>query len=466
MLNFVPNIVALDYLISVNKLTPDIKSKATSHMESGYQRELGYKHDDGSYSAFGKGDSSGSTWLTAFVARSFYKASKYIEIDDKIINSALEYLAKVQDDDGHFPEKGRVIHKDMQGGASKGVAMTAYTVLAFLENENASSKYKHVIEKALNYLKTNIDSVKDNYSLAIITYAMQLTDDPIREAFLNKLNLRASKKDRMTFWDKEIPKDDSNNPWNFQPKSVNVEMSAYALQSYVKAGNIVDAIPIMRWLVTQQNGNGGFLSTQDTVVGLQALSAIATKIFSSDEDFTIEITPDFGKPTKLSVNSGTALILHKTKLPADAREFTISTKGKGFGIFQISYQYNLDLNGEWPRFNLETNLDENSNKNFLHLISCTNYIADESSEVSNMAVMEVELPSGFTFDSDSMKDLKSTKNVKKVELENGDTTIVIYFDSLGSENICPEIKAYREHSVAKQKRVSVKVYDYYDNCKT
>lgn len=28
----------------------------------GYQRELTYKHDDGSYSAFGKRDESGNTW--------------------------------------------------------------------------------------------------------------------------------------------------------------------------------------------------------------------------------------------------------------------------------------------------------------------------------------------------------------------------------------------------------------------
>ena len=31
-------------------------------MLPGYQRELTYKHDDGSYSAFGKSDESGHTW--------------------------------------------------------------------------------------------------------------------------------------------------------------------------------------------------------------------------------------------------------------------------------------------------------------------------------------------------------------------------------------------------------------------
>lgn len=32
-------------------------------LHAGYQRELNYKHDDGSYSAFGKSDDSGNTWF-------------------------------------------------------------------------------------------------------------------------------------------------------------------------------------------------------------------------------------------------------------------------------------------------------------------------------------------------------------------------------------------------------------------
>jgi CD109 antigen len=47
MLNFVPNIVVLDYLTSLGKLTPDIEAKTKRYLETGYQREQTYKHDDG-----------------------------------------------------------------------------------------------------------------------------------------------------------------------------------------------------------------------------------------------------------------------------------------------------------------------------------------------------------------------------------------------------------------------------------
>ncbi|CAG2173594.1 unnamed protein product, partial [Oppiella nova] len=74
MINFVPNIVVLNYLKQTNRLTQQIKSKAISNIEIGYQRELTYKRRDGSFSAFGDGDSSGSTWLTAFVVKAFIQA--------------------------------------------------------------------------------------------------------------------------------------------------------------------------------------------------------------------------------------------------------------------------------------------------------------------------------------------------------------------------------------------------------
>lgn len=47
---------------NTNQLTQAVQNKALRYMEIGYQRELTYKHNDGSFSAFGMSDSNGSTW--------------------------------------------------------------------------------------------------------------------------------------------------------------------------------------------------------------------------------------------------------------------------------------------------------------------------------------------------------------------------------------------------------------------
>lgn len=82
---------------------------------SGYQKELTYQHYDGSFSAFGNNDPSGSTWLTAFVVKSFAQASPYIYIDPAVVRSAINWLLNQFDtESGTFNEPGNVIHKEMQ----------------------------------------------------------------------------------------------------------------------------------------------------------------------------------------------------------------------------------------------------------------------------------------------------------------------------------------------------------------
>ncbi|WP_354631343.1 hypothetical protein, partial [Levilactobacillus brevis] len=38
----------------------------------------------------------------------------------------------------------------------------------------------------------------------------------------------------------------------------------------------------------------------------------------------------------------------------------------------------------------------------------------------------------------------------------------MYFDRIGKEELCVTVPAHREHKVANQKPVPVKVYDYYN----
>ena len=410
MLNFVPNIVVLDYLTALNKLTPEIESKAKRFMETGYQKELTYKHNDGSYSAFGGSDSSGSTWLTAFVVKSFNQASKYIEVDEPTIKQALDFLAKVQAKDGSFLEVGHVSHKDMQGGSSKGIALTAYTVITFLENEKYLKDFKEVIDSAVSHITENLSNLDDNYSLAIATYALQVAKHASKDSFLTKLGGKAEHQGGYKHWHKEVPEVDKKSPWMTKPNSVTVEMSAYALQAFVEAGRVTDGVPIMKWLVGQRNKDGGFTSTQDKVVGLQALSKLAAKIYSPNNNVEIKVTPDEGSTKTLTVNDD--LILLKHELPPSSRNFDVSATGTGFAILQLSYKYNLNVTGEWPRFVLEPKVNEDSMKDFLHLTVCTHFVPDESADKSNMAVMEVAFPSGYTFDTDSANELKMTKNVK------------------------------------------------------
>lgn len=51
-----------------------------------------FRRFDNSFSAFGESDEHGSTWLTAFVVRSFSQAKPFIYVDDSVINKSIAFL--------------------------------------------------------------------------------------------------------------------------------------------------------------------------------------------------------------------------------------------------------------------------------------------------------------------------------------------------------------------------------------
>ena len=65
-------------------------------------------------------------------------------------------------------------------------------------------------------------------------------------------------------WWKKAPEGDADNPWSglAGSNSVDVEMTSYALLTYLQRGLVEKALPVMQWLIAQRNSNGGFASTQ------------------------------------------------------------------------------------------------------------------------------------------------------------------------------------------------------------
>ena len=90
-------------------------------------------------------------------------------------------------------------------------------------------------------------------------------------------------------------------------------MTSYALLTFLEANLLDDAIPILNWLIKQQNNLGGFTSSRDTVIGLQALYRMVLRL-ASPVNLQIEFTYNKGKTGKFSINQNTAMILQNTEV--------------------------------------------------------------------------------------------------------------------------------------------------------
>lgn len=78
----------------------------------------------------------------------------------------------------------------------------------------------------------------------------------------------------------------------YQSKTLDVEVSAYALLSQQLNGNVGDdeCLPLVKWLLNQRNEQGGFEGTQDTIIGIEALATFATKIASRNSSLTVDVS--------------------------------------------------------------------------------------------------------------------------------------------------------------------------------
>lgn len=74
--------------------------------------------------------------LSAFVLRCFLQARPFISIDATVLQMVADWLVAQQGADGRFEEPGRVIHTELQGGQDSPVSLTAYVLIALLEDSD------------------------------------------------------------------------------------------------------------------------------------------------------------------------------------------------------------------------------------------------------------------------------------------------------------------------------------------
>ncbi|XP_066867408.1 CD109 antigen isoform X2 [Kogia breviceps] len=461
MINFAPNIYVLDYLTKKKQLTENLKEKALSFMRQGYQRELLYQREDGSFSAFGNDDPSGSTWLSAFVLRCFLEADPYIDIDQNVLRRAYTWLKGHQKSNGEFWEPGRVIHSELQGGNKSPVTLTAYIVTSLL----GYKKYQPNIDvqESINFLESEFDrGLSDNYTLALVTYALSSVRSPKAKDALNMLTWRAEQEGGMQFWVSSV----SRLSESWQPSSLDIEVAAYALLSHFLQHQISEGIPIMRWLSRQRNSLGGFASTQDTVVALKALSEFAALM--NAEETNIQVTTVGSSslsPVKFVISTQNLFVLQTAELAVvQPTVVNISASGFGFAICQLNVIYNVKDSRssriqrsihDQEAFDLDIAVkDDKDDINHLNLNVCTRFLGPAR---SGMALMEINLLSGFTVASDA---ISLSETVKKVEHDHG--KLNLYLDSVNETQFCVDIPSVRNFRVSNTQDASVSIMDYYE----
>ncbi|XDV32509.1 hypothetical protein PO909_003304 [Leuciscus waleckii] len=456
MLLFAPNIYILQYLESSGQLTPEIKERAQTFLEGGYQRELTYQHYDGSYSAFGMNDPSGNTWLTAFVMKTFGGARRYIFIDQNNIDRAKDWLGQQQMDNGCFASVGRLYHIEMMGGISDEVTLSAYITAALLELGVQTSDA--MVVRSLACLKEASRNITNTYATALLSYTFTLAGDvQMRQNLLSNLDQQARRDGVGRYWTM------ANNPQTMG--SVEVEMSAYVLLSLLSGPSLPGfglnySSGIVHWLSKQQNAYGGFSSTQDTVVALQALAKYSAATYNPEGSITVTVTSPTGQKNQFTVNRNNRLLYQEKQLQQTTGTYKLRAEGKGCVFVQFALHYNIPPPPDSLAFSVKANTGVCNNTKNAAFTLTTTVRYDGTREETNMVIINIRLLSGFKLDETSLKALKEDPTVKRVDLD--EDHVIIYLDGLKKKQVkTVSLQLLQDVPVQNLKPAVVKVYDYY-----
>uniref|UniRef100_A0A8B9H1S1 NTR domain-containing protein n=1 Tax=Astyanax mexicanus TaxID=7994 RepID=A0A8B9H1S1_ASTMX len=337
-----------------------------------------------------------STWLTALMVKTLAKVDKYLPVDGDMLSNTVRWLiTQCQNQNGSFSEK------------------SSY-------KPNKLMIYQDAVDKAERYLTLHAVKVKNLYVRALATYALNVIDQSSQGAvnMYEKLKKDSQVKGNpvlIRFWQEKDASQDPLKP--NKATAATVETTAYALLSCLLRGDMNYAQPVVNWLTQDQRYGGGFHSTQDAILTLEALTQYRTV----------------------------------------ARQALLNME------VDVSYR----KAGLIGRFSLSQNrpIGKPMEVKFLHCFSPHRYRKPEN-EVEMEAghtVMEINLPTGFTLVVQDLERLRDGLESRISDFEINGGQVILQMDSIPSDEFyCVGFRIQEVFTTGMNSASTFKVYEFHD----
>uniref|UniRef100_A0A3B3ZWU2 Uncharacterized protein n=1 Tax=Periophthalmus magnuspinnatus TaxID=409849 RepID=A0A3B3ZWU2_9GOBI len=443
-----------------------------------------------------------STWLTSHVVKVLSMVGKrqlftFDREGRKKINTPVQqiiegvrYLSAKQEADGSFSDANRVLHRGILNGVDSKAFMTSFATLALTQsldllNEQEKSSTLVVISKATEYLWSNFNQLQHPLAVAITAYSLAVSKEYAPEVR------------RKIDWAKfEATGNQSIN----NKAAITVETTAYALLTAVALKEVQQANKLAHWLTTQENYYGGFYSSQDTLVALEALSeyemmAPATSEANLEALFTaqgknyveklqLDNKDKVEKDLKVSSNkdlkntSYILIIYNNFPLLFAIALLSIEVKVKGKVKYTVAIQENYEYYDddnmgddnrmsrtaiEWIDIRTRRRRDVDSDQADDHFVTYEVCVMHNPTyELTGMSIVDLTLLSGFVAEAEDLEALKAPPEqyISHYELSHG--KVLIYLNQLVEQKQCFEFDAKQLHTVGLLQPAPAVFYDYYE----
>ncbi|CAK6960493.1 complement C4-B isoform X1 [Scomber scombrus] len=518
-----PTVVALRYLDLSQQwfhLPPGSRDDALDKIEIGYVRVKGFRKGSLSYGPWYSVKSS--NWVTALAVKFLSllaerqivavgqqgRSARVVAYEE--IREPVQYLLSVQNNDGSFSDPQPVLHKGILKGNDQDASMTAFITLAlhrsldFLEADMRKDADARIL-RSTTYLISHFEELQHPYAVAITAYCLSVcpSEGANLTAVWTKLKNKATTGlNGCYLWTTDVSKSNQE-----KANAITIETTAYALLTAVALGHTEWADKTACWLTTQENYMGGYRSSQDTVMALEALSEYELKRFHSP---AANLIAEFSVPGKSNIVK--LALENKERVEADLRKFVgnnilVTMTGQGNIKFKVMKVYHLlqpndncgqlsisvrvdgkvkytakvienydyydddDVNEEKdtrvPRSAIEWFDARTRNRRDVDIVNSDNTVTytvcvSLTSNLTGMAIADITLLSGFEAVEEDLDMLKKEPELYISHYEISDGKVLLYFNELFEPKECISFDAVQRVPIGLLQPAPAVFYDYYE----
>jgi type II secretory pathway pseudopilin PulG/5-hydroxyisourate hydrolase-like protein (transthyretin family) len=411
-----PNVLVLDYLKRLGRLTPEIEIKARKFINAGYQRLLTFEVPGGGFDWFGR--TPPNICLTAYGILEFTDMGRVHPVDEAVTERARKWLFAQQNRDGSWDE----IHRGWTW-AGRG-SMTAFVAWALAESGDHSAN----LDNALNYLRAHSKELGNAYSRALAANAFLARDR--NDSFGRELATQLK--------EAAVPGSGPTLHWSSDGYSVTyshgagmeVETTALSAMAIMKTGLWPESVKqALSWLSNEKSSCGTWGSTQATILAMRALLEGSTASLGQEFDSAVTLLVNGEAVETFHLNRENSDVMRQTDLTRhlQAGENRIEFRQVPAGElpFQLAGAFWLPAVSSFqpstpsgPASSEPLQIDVRYDRTTLPVndqLKCGVTVRNNAGQVINMAIVDLGIPPGFDVDSAAFEALQEKGQIAKFE---------------------------------------------------
>jgi len=459
-----PNVLVLDYMKSINKISPEVRMKAEGFINTGYQRLVSFEVKGGGFSWFG--DAPANKVLTAFGVMEFSDMARVHEVDPNLIARTQQWLLSQQQADGSWQADKQYLHQEAWGR----IQNSALPPTAYLNWALAYSGCKlDGVKKADGWLRQHADEAQDPYVLAMLANALVQGDlvlgkgetTSVTNKALDRLIGMAKREKGQMWWESKM-----TGITHSSGQSADLEATGMAALALIAAARSGEATEVLNYLIAKKDPQGTWYSTQATTLALRALMAAQKGATAQvDAQVAVEVNGKTLDTFKLTPDNADVLrqVDARSVVKPGANTVNIRFTGKGSSLYQVVGKYYMPWAQIKPAPGEALDIDLKYDRTTLakdDMVTADVTVTNKLPAATSMIIVDLGIPPGFEVQAEDFENLIEKGTLQKYTLTG--RQVICYVEKLTPAQVLKFSYRLRAKYPIRAQTPKSRVYEYYN----